>query len=92
MPMLFSPTIGAAITARSQFGARRVIPLIHRRFRVSNSIQIQNSRRPKVSTCRGAICAVDAMLIADYIAISVLVAYMLLAAAKVTAVGGLKNL
>jgi hypothetical protein len=34
---------------------------------------------------------VDAMLIADYIAISVLVAYMLLAAAKVTAVSGLKN-
>jgi len=30
--------------ARSQSGARRVIPLIHRRFRVSNSIQIQNSR------------------------------------------------
>jgi hypothetical protein len=53
MPMLFSPTIGAAITARSQFGARRVIPLIHRRFRVSNSIQIQNSRRPKVTVwCR----------------------------------------
>ena len=53
MPMLFSPTIGAAITARSQFGARRVIPLIHRRFRVSNSIQIQNSRWPKVSTWSG---------------------------------------
>jgi hypothetical protein len=34
---------------RSQYGARRVIPLIHRRFRVSNSIQIQNSRRPKVT-------------------------------------------
>jgi hypothetical protein len=37
---------------RSQFGARRVIPLIHRRFRVSNSIQIQNSRRPKIITRR----------------------------------------
>jgi hypothetical protein len=29
-----------------------VIPLIHRRFRVSNSIQIQNSRRPKVTMSR----------------------------------------
>ena len=28
------------------------IPLIHRRFTVSNSIQIQNSRRPKVTTSR----------------------------------------
>jgi hypothetical protein len=37
--------------ALSQFD-RRVIPLIRRRFRVSNSIQIQNSRRPKVTTCR----------------------------------------
>ena len=52
MPMRFSPTIGAAITARSQFGARRVIPLVHRRFRVSNSIQIQNSRRPKLTMSR----------------------------------------
>jgi len=74
MPMLFSPTIGAAITARSQFGARRVIPLIHRRFRVSNSIQIQNSRWPKVSTWSGRnLRGGDAMLVADYIAISVLI-------------------
>ena len=39
---------------RSQFGARRVIPLIHRRFRVSNSIQIQNSRRAQSNHMSGA--------------------------------------
>jgi hypothetical protein len=59
-PVLFtrSATTPAAwrysprFAALSQFDARRVIPLIHRRFRMSNSIQIQNRRRPKVTTSR----------------------------------------
>jgi hypothetical protein len=47
--------------------------LIHGRFSVSNSIQIQNSRLAQSN---------DAMLIADYIAISVLIALALWAGAK----------
>jgi hypothetical protein len=45
--------ISSRSAARSQFGARRVI-LIHRRFRVSNSIQTQNSRRAQSNRKSGA--------------------------------------
>jgi hypothetical protein len=42
-------------TARLQFGAGRVILLIHGRFRMSNSIQIQNSRRAQTKRVSGAL-------------------------------------
>ena len=54
-PAQIDAHLATAAPARSQFDARRVIPLIHRRFRVSNSIQIQNSRRPKVTTSRALL-------------------------------------
>jgi hypothetical protein len=63
--------------ARSQFGARRVFHLSTAEFRVSNSIQIQNSRLAQSKSGRN-LRGGDAMLIADYIAISGLIVLALL--------------
>ena len=55
--------------------------LSHRRFRVSNSIQIQNSRRAQSKHMAG-LRGGDTMLIADYIAISGLIVLALWAGAE----------